>query len=221
MNPYPLQWPLNWTRTPPTRRKDAKFATIHYGESKKQITIAAACVRVNEELRRMGALERDVVITSDLRYKVDGSPYSNQAGPIDPGVAVYWKIDGDQQFMAIDIYNRIADNIAAVAATLDAMRAIERHGGATIMKRAWQGFKALTSSTLPVYTTHQVAEKLATISGFPAQVQAILNDPDQARELLRIAKSRTHPDANKGNEADWLLVQEVERILKAHHGGKL
>jgi hypothetical protein len=45
--------------------------------------------------------------------------------------------------MAIDIYDRVADNLAAVAATLDAMRAIERHGGAAILERAFTGFTAL------------------------------------------------------------------------------
>ena len=38
--------------------------------------------------------------------------------------------------MAIDAYTRTADNLAAVAATLEAMRAIERHGGAQILERA-------------------------------------------------------------------------------------
>lgn len=45
--------------------------------------------------------------------------------------------------MAIDRYDRVADNLAAIAATLDAMRAIERHGGAEILNRAFTGFAAL------------------------------------------------------------------------------
>jgi hypothetical protein len=38
---------------------------------------------------------------------------------------------------------RAADNLAAIAATLEAMRAIDRHGGATILNRAFTGFTAL------------------------------------------------------------------------------
>lgn len=45
--------------------------------------------------------------------------------------------------MAIDQYTRVADNLAAIAATLYAMRAIERHGGAEILERAFTGFTAL------------------------------------------------------------------------------
>lgn len=45
--------------------------------------------------------------------------------------------------MAIDQYYRVEENLAAIAATLDAMRAIERHGGAQILDRASTGFAAL------------------------------------------------------------------------------
>ena len=45
--------------------------------------------------------------------------------------------------MAVDRYDRVAGNIAAVAATISAMRAIERHGGAEILDRAFTGFVAL------------------------------------------------------------------------------
>jgi hypothetical protein len=49
--------------------------------------------------------------------------------------------------MAIDQYVKVADNLAAIAATLDAMRAIERHGGAQILDRAFTGFIALPAPT--------------------------------------------------------------------------
>ncbi|KVD37855.1 hypothetical protein WJ41_22830 [Burkholderia ubonensis] len=63
------------------------------------------------------------------------------------GVAVYWETRaGARRVMAIDQYTRVADNLAAVAATLDAMRAIERHGGARILERAFTGFAALAAA---------------------------------------------------------------------------
>jgi hypothetical protein len=64
-------------------------------------------------------------------------------GAADPGAAVYWR-DGEQdRCMAIDRYTKVEQNIAALAATIEAMRAIERHGGAVIMDRAFTGFTAL------------------------------------------------------------------------------
>ena len=95
----------------------------------------------------MGVLDDDLVISSDLQLRLDGFPKSSQREPDDPGVvAVYWIDAGESRCMAIDRYDRIADNLAAVAATLDAMRAIERHGGAEILNRAFTGFTALPSS---------------------------------------------------------------------------
>jgi DnaJ-domain-containing protein 1 len=51
--------------------------------------------------------------------------------------------------MAIDRYDALADNLAAIAATLEAMRAIDRHGGAEILDRAFKGFVALPAPEQP------------------------------------------------------------------------
>lgn len=42
-----------------------------------------------------------------------------------------------------DAHTRTRDNLAAIVATLEAMRAIERHGGAQIFERAFTGLRAL------------------------------------------------------------------------------
>lgn len=95
------------------------------------------------ELRRFGVVESDTIISTNVQLRRDGLPLSNQAEPSDPGVAVYWKKYGKDQVMATDRYTKVADNLAAIAASLEAMRAIERHGGATILDRAFEGFTAL------------------------------------------------------------------------------
>jgi hypothetical protein len=130
-------------------------------------------------------------------------------------------LEGESQCMAIDIYTRIADNLAAVAATIDAMRAIERHGGAQILKRAWMGLKALPASTAPVMTTLQAAKQLATMAQFPGSDVAVLASADEAQRIARIATSRWHPDKNRGQQTEFLLVQECKRILGVHHGVSL
>lgn len=136
---YPLQWPAGWRRTPSHQRTDAKFR-----RSDARLNVGDGATRVYRELGAMGIAEHKVIISSDLRPRLDGRPYSDQAtGSIDPGVAVYWQDGNQQRCMAVDRYNRIADNLAAVAATIEAMRAIERHGGATILDRAFMGFAAL------------------------------------------------------------------------------
>jgi hypothetical protein len=110
--------------------------------SRDQLTIAQAVKRLELELERMGA--REMLISSNLKLRLDGMPLSAQAQPRDAGVAVYWKDrKGRERCMAIDRYTKVEQNIAALAASLEALRAVERHGGAAIIERAFTGFTAL------------------------------------------------------------------------------
>lgn len=135
---FPLCWPDGWKRTKDYARTWGKF-----GQRARGLSIIEGCERVLDELRRMGIGSDDVLISTNVRTRLDGLPRSDQAEPADPGAAVYWEKRGKRQCMAIDRYSRVADNLAAIAATLDAMRAIERHGGAEILERAFTGFVAL------------------------------------------------------------------------------
>lgn len=160
---YPLQWPAGWRRTSPESRERAHFNkkvpqyrdVIENGLSRRvpsydrkmELSVHDATKRVLEELGRMGMDREAVVISTNIELRQDGLPKGGRRAPEDPGVAVYWtwqKGRGrETRCMAIDRYNRVEDNLAAVAATLDAMRAIDRHGGAAILDRAFQGFAAL------------------------------------------------------------------------------
>lgn len=151
---YPLSWPAGWKRTPSGSRTRAKFgrqtqSSAGSWKTRAELSISQAVERVRAELGRMGINDNDLVINSNLLLRLDGFPRSGQAEPADPGVAVYWvdrhNRSAPPKCMAIDRYDRVADNLAAVAATLDAMRAIERHGGAEILNRAFAGFTALPS----------------------------------------------------------------------------
>jgi hypothetical protein len=136
---YPLQWPVGWKRTQPGYRRSATFTKY-----KRQLSVADGTQRVLEELERMGYGRNDIVISTNVELRLDGLPRSDRGEPGDPGAAVYWRTaKGEHKVMAIDRYDRVADNLAAIAATLEAMRAIERHGGAMILERAFTGFTAL------------------------------------------------------------------------------
>jgi hypothetical protein len=115
----------------------------HSWNTKGEISIADGVQRVRLELDRMGIRDADIVISTNLHLRLDGLPKSGQAQPADPGAAVYWRTKDGQRCMAIDQYDRVEHNLAAIAATLDAMRAIKRHGGAEILDRAFTGFTAL------------------------------------------------------------------------------
>jgi hypothetical protein len=151
MERYPLSWPAGWKRT--AIRAEARFAreTHSYIDGKRQrigrreLSVSEANDRVLKELRTMGVY--DSLISTNLKLTSFGTPRSGQREPQDPGVAVYWEQKGKPQCMAIDQYDRVADNLAAIAASLEALRAIERHGGAQIMERAFLGFAQLPQST--------------------------------------------------------------------------
>ncbi len=147
---YPLQWPEGWPRTGHFMRHHGKFSTRRNSRMAQDLSVADGVERVLLELSRFGIGREDIVISTNLRTRLDGLPRSDQKAPDDPGVAVYWETrKGQRKVMAIDQYLKVADNLAAVAATLDAMRAIERHGGAQILDRAFTGFTALPAPSAP------------------------------------------------------------------------
>lgn len=185
---YPLCWPAGWKRS--STRKQARFSSSNRNPStsyrnRTELSVAVATKRVMGELGRMGIGDWNVIISTNLKTRRNGLPYSNQKEPNDPGVAVYWKDrSGQQRCMAVDIYDRVADNLGAIAATLEAMRAIERHGGAEILERAFLGFQALPP---PV----EGARPWWEVLGFHDNESVTLEKAEQAfRELSK----KLHPD---------------------------
>lgn len=200
MQRYPLQWPEGWKRH--HTRSRAKFGKSEHYRShpesqgymrKQELTINDGTQRVLRELRAFGVLDGDAIISTNLQVRLDGLPRSGQRVPDDPGVAVYWKRPGDNhtKVMAVDRYDRVADNLAAIAATLEAMRAIERHGGAQILARAFQGFIALPA---PGGTT---TKGWREVFGLPPDAVVYRSQLDAAYRTLR---SASHPD--HGGSAD-------------------
>lgn len=209
---YPLAWPDGWHRTPAHQRKRATFGRkeTRPGNSWKshaRLTVNDATCRVLAELERLGVVrDDDIIISTMIRVRLDGRPRSGEPEPQDPGVAVYWERPGEPpRCMAIDLYDRVADNLAAVAATLYAMRAIERHGGAAILDRAFSGFAALPA---PGHAARSWREVL----GFTAGHTITLDD---ARTAYRRLATENHPD--HGGDPDrmaeinraWQQAQEA------------
>lgn len=210
---YPLAWPDGWHRTPSLERKRATFGRkeTRPGNSWKshaRLSVNDATRRVLAELGRLGVVrDDDIVISTMIRVRLDGLPRSGEPEPQDPGVAVYWERPGESpRCMAIDLYDRVADNLAAIAATLEAMRAIERHGGAAILDRAFSGFAALPA---PGPTS---AKSWREVLGFTAGRTITLDD---ARVAYRRLASENHPD--RGGDPDrmaeinraWQQAQEA------------
>lgn len=137
---YPLQWPEGWPRTAEVQRKRGSFGTYA-----RPLTFDRARRQVIDELRMLGA--KDVVISTNLPIRQDGQPYADAARRRmdDPGVAIYFLLKGRQMVMAQDAYYDIASNVRSLGLAIEGMRQLERHGGGTMMERAFAGFAALPS----------------------------------------------------------------------------
>lgn len=204
---YPLAWPEGWKRTKGQEHGRFGKKVVRPGRgyaSTEDLTVAEAITRVLAELQRMGLGRDDVVISTNLVLRMDGLPRSDQRAPADCGVAVYWEDrQGGRKVMAIDRYYTVADNLAAVAATLDAMRAIERHGGAAILDRAFTGFVALPppgpAADRPWWEVLGVP-KLASLT--------------ERTEAYRRLRSLHHPDKNPGDAEAAARFNEVEQAYR-------
>lgn len=121
---YPLAWPHGKARTPNHHRQRGKFAF-----SGRPITMSRALERVQYELDRAGA--RNALISSNVSLRLDGLPRSGEREPDDPGVCLYFDLASKPHALACDGYSTVPQNLAALAAHLEATRAILRYGVAT------------------------------------------------------------------------------------------
>lgn len=207
---YPLSWPEGWKRT--TSRKAAQFgvAGTVSGQfsrtDKKKLSVENAFDRLERELDAFDIKADTVIVSTNLKLNMRGVPAGNVGEPSDPGVAVYWTRNGKAQCMAIDVYTRVADNLAAVAASLSAMRAIERHGGAQILERAFIGFAQITARR---------GRPWREVLGFKADATPSAETVD---DFFKTAARRVHSDHHGGNDEKMIELNEAraEAIRELH-----
>lgn len=141
---FPLSWPTGWVRTPRHKLARAKFSAKQRNASgymeTRDLTIYAAMRRLTDELGRLNA--KSILISTNVPTTKDGQPRSERKAPDDVGVACYFKIGGKDRVLACDKWNRVADNIAAIAAHVDCIRGIDRYGVGTL-DQAFAGYAAL------------------------------------------------------------------------------
>lgn len=190
---YPLSWPIGWPRTEPRRREAARFrryvsevkdetGNMIRGADKRPLTVADALKRLSRELGLLGAT--DEVLSTNIPMRLDGLPRSGQAEPSDPGAAVYFKMKKRELCLACDKWDRTADNIAAIAQHIDALRRIDRYGIGTL-QQAFAGYAALPSG-VPNWWDVLEIEPTATL--------------EDAEKAYRRLAQLSHPDVIGGSE---------------------
>lgn len=205
---YPLTWPAGWKRTPYSSRRHSKFAktklvtsgvpgnTYTYRRS-EAIDISTGLDRLTGELRRLGA--QNAIISSNLRLNQDGSINRSQGKMLDdPGVAVYFRLKGKAHALACDCWWSTAENMAALAGHIEALRAVDRYGVGT-MEQAFGGYAALPPTSVDWWIVLGVS-------------------PDATREQINHAHrelaQKNHPDVG-GREDDMARINAARDLALA------
>jgi hypothetical protein len=129
---FPLSWPVEYPRTLLRRRSDFKTDFVR---ARMEILI---------ELRRMGVAIAGIEISTNCPViKKTGLPGVVRPQLSDPGVAVYFQRKNKPYVLACDKWDRIEDNMHAIALTTKAMRGMERWGVTQMLERAISGFEMI------------------------------------------------------------------------------
>ncbi|MDA2938483.1 J domain-containing protein [Acidobacteria bacterium AH-259-A15] len=192
---YPLHWPPTWPRT-----QEPQSARFSFGRSRsawrdRGAAGGAAKDNLLLELDRLGA--SNIIISTNVPVRRDGLPYARAKKPEDCGVAVYFQMDGEQRCFPCDRWDRVGDNIHAIALSVGALRGLDRWGAKQMVDAAFRGFKALSAG--PQWW----------------QVLGLKNDQcntDQIKSAYRKKASQVHPDKGGSND-------EMSRLNEAYSTG--
>jgi len=151
-------------------------------------------------LRRLGVSSWNVIVSSNLVLGQRGMPLANQAEPRDPGVAAYFKLKDKDRVLACDRWNRTADNLAAIAAHIDAIRRVDRYGVGTL-DQAFAGYSALPPPGADNRPPWRKVLGLEATDG--------VCTGEQIQNAYRNLARRFHPDVEGGSHAAMAQLNEA------------
>jgi DnaJ domain len=189
---YPLSWPEGWPRTP--FRKASNFLKpSRFG--RREYSMEEACRFLQGELDRLGA--RNPILSTNVKRRLDGQPYSGSAQPNDPGAAVYFELKGKPVSLACDKWTRAEDNVHAIAKHIEALRGQQRWGVGSI-EQAFRGYQALPA----------VGESEAS-NWWQVLGVSVNATEDQVRQAYRLLVKKFHPDAGGADPERFHRVQRA------------
>ena len=176
------------------------------------------------ELRAIGA-RRPVleVAIPEEQFRNDGRPYA-RAQAEHPGIVLSLPhTDAGPLRFACDRYTSWQANLRAVVLTMEALRAVERHG-AVQARQQYAGFKALPPGGTPMpagpaaMTVDEAARVLkqradSTHGQFDAAV--LIGSAEIRGRAFRRAAVMHHPDRG-GDRATWDRLEQAKRVLDEH-----
>lgn len=128
--PYPLQWPDSMPRTSALRRIRSPFRT-GYPQAVQNVIKSLQGFQKDSGLR----IEHPVLSSNvDLMGRLLDS---------DPGVAAWFKMDGQWVAFGVDRFPEAAANVQAIHHIIEARRTELRYGGLAIVRQTFKSFLAL------------------------------------------------------------------------------
>lgn len=192
---FPLAWPKNWPRA--KYRQQSKF---------KAPDLKKACEKIEDETTRLGV--KKVIISTNLKASISGKA-TLESKTNDVGAAVYFNLKETPIALACDAWNRVADNLWAIACHIENMRSQVRWGVGSL-EQAFSGYKALPEHSGGSLAWWQVF-------GYSALVDV---KPSEIKERYRRLAEQHHPD--RGGDPKRmtelnLAYAEGTRWLKDHN----
>lgn len=198
------KWPREFTKS---RRRTSPFA-LPFERVVRDLAI---------EVQRHGA--RRVVIELALEREAirrDGLPYAT-ATPAHPGVIISFETKHGPVKMPCDAFADWKDNLRAIGITLEHLRGVDRYGVSQHGEQ-YRGWTALPPAPSDARMTfEQAAEEIAKYAPFIG-VDWIRSDAEAFKNALRIARTKTHPDKDGGDDEAFKRVEAAAEILGTHHG---
>ncbi len=136
---HPVDWPAG--RPKEGGRKQALFRlggrTLLFDDAVRRLREQVEMVTTRGHWRM-----RELTLSTNFELRADGRPRRDRGTPADTAVAFFFELDGEPHVLACDRWDTVPDNIAAIAAHIEALRGQERWGVST-MKQAFAGHVAL------------------------------------------------------------------------------
>lgn len=178
INAYPLTWSVIKPRA--KKQKSSRFNS----------TLAQSRDNLVKEIKLMKAT--NLIISSNVPVMKNGLPYAQYKEPEDCGVAVYFNWNSKPFCFACDHWDKVKDNLQAIAKTVEALRGIDRWASGDMIEQAFTGFEAL-----PNYSNYH----------------SILNIKETASksEILEAYRKKAkilHPD-NGGSSTEFNKIVEA------------
>lgn len=215
----PVEFPPGWPRTALADRERGRFTksrtvTSEWSDATRMrhqpISFSDSLRDVQSEVTRAGGTDLRIDHGGDYDRR-SGAPLAGRREPDDPGVVVYWKRAGKGYVLACDKYEDRAQNLRAIAKTIEATRGIERWGVVS-GEMAFKGYEALPP---PGSTASTSRPRRA-----PHEVLHIA--PDAPRDVVlaafRARAKDLHPDAGGSHEDFTELVAARDELLARRLG---